>query len=80
MIIDKNILVFRKATIEDIPDLIRFKLLLLDELNEHDNQKDLEKLKIELEKFFKEYIESDNFVSWLAEYEGEIIATSGLIL
>ena len=68
MIIDKNILVFRKATIEDIPDLIRFKLLLLDELNEHDNQKDLEKLKIELEKFFKEYIESDNFVSWLAEY------------
>lgn len=80
MIIDKNTLVFRKATTEDIPDLIKFKILLLDELNEDDSQKDVEKLKTELEKFFIEYIESENFVSWLAEYEGEIIATSGLIL
>ncbi|MEN6379479.1 MAG: GNAT family N-acetyltransferase [Methanofastidiosum sp.] len=80
MIINKNNLVFRRATLEDIPELVKFKLLLLDELNEDDDKSNLEKLKLELKKFFTEYIGSDDFVSWLVEYEGEIVATSGLIL
>lgn len=80
MIINKDNLVFRRATLEDIPELVKFKLLLLDELNEDDDKSNLEKLKLELKKFFTEYIGSDDFVSWLVEYEGEIVATSGLIL
>lgn len=80
MNIDKDKLVFRKATPKDIPELIKFKIFLLDELNENINKDNLEKLKIELEKFFTEYIETDKFISWLVEYDGEIIATSGLIL
>ncbi len=80
MIINKDNLVFRRATLEDIPELVKFKLLLLDELNEDDDKSNLEKLKLELKKFFTEYIGSNDFVSWLVEYEGEIVATSGLIL
>ncbi|MCC7572271.1 MAG: GNAT family N-acetyltransferase [Candidatus Methanofastidiosum sp.] len=80
MNIDKDKLVFRKATSKDIPDLIKFKLLLLDGLNENKNKDNLEQLKIELESFFKEYIESNKMVSWLVEYEGDVIATSGLVL
>lgn len=80
MNIDKDKLVFRKATSKDIPDLIKFKLLLLDGLNEDKNKDNLEQLKIELESFFKEYIESNKMVSWLVEYEGDVIATSGLVL
>lgn len=80
MIINKDNLVFRRATLGDIPELVKFKLLLLDELNEDDDKSNLEKLKLELKKFFTEYIGSDDFVSWLVEYGGEIIATSGLIL
>ncbi|KYC45713.1 MAG: Acetyltransferase (GNAT) family protein [Candidatus Methanofastidiosum methylothiophilum] len=80
MIINRDKLVFRKATSKDIPELIKFKILLLDELNEYTNKDNLEKLKIELEKFFTEYLETENFVSWVVEYEGELIATSGLIL
>ena len=80
MIINKDNLVFRRATLDDIPELVKFKLLLLDELNEDDDKSNLEKLKLELKKFFTEYIGSDDFVSWLVVYEGEIVATSGLIL
>ncbi len=80
MILNKDNIVFRRATPEDIPELVKFKLLLLDELNEDDDKSNLEKLKLELKKFFTEYIGSNDFVSWLVEYEGEIVATSGLIL
>jgi len=79
MTINKDNLVFRRATLGDIAELIKFKLALLDELNE-DDKSNLEKLKLELKKFFTEYIGSDDFVSWIVEYEGEIISTSGLIL
>ena len=79
MIVDKTTLSFRKATVEDIPELIKFKIMLLDELGE-DKNKDLEQLKIELEKFFIEYLGKNEFVSWLAEFDGKVVATSGLIL
>ena len=80
MIINKNNLVFRRATPGDIPELVKFKLLLLDELNPNEDKTKLDTLKKELEKFFTEYIETNNLVSWVVEYEGEIISTSGLIL
>jgi GNAT superfamily N-acetyltransferase len=80
MIINKDNLVFRRATLDDIPELIRFKLLLLDELHEEENKDNLDQLIKELEKFFKEHLGTKEFISWIVEYEGEIIATSGLIL
>lgn len=80
MIINKDNLVFRRATLDDIPELIKFKLLLLDELHEEENKDNLAQLIKELEKFFKEHLVTNDFVSWIVEYEGEIIATSCLIL
>jgi len=80
MIINKDNLVFRRATLEDIPELVKFKLLLLDELNPNEDKTKLDTLKKELEKFFEDHIGTTEFISWLVEYEGEIVATSGLIL
>lgn len=80
MIINKDNLIFRRATLNDIPELIKFKLLLLDELHEEENKDNLDQLIKELEKFFKEHLGTNDFVSWVVEYEGEIIATSGLIM
>lgn len=80
MIINKDNLVFRRATLDDIPELIKFKLLLLDELHEEENKDNLDQLKKELEIFFKEHLGTNDYVSWVVEYEGEIIATSCLIL
>ncbi|MDY1592100.1 MAG: GNAT family N-acetyltransferase [Methanofastidiosum sp.] len=80
MIINKDNLVFRRATLGDIPELIKLKLALLDELNPNEDKTKLDTLKKELEKFFEDNIGTTEFISWLVEYDGEIIATSGLIL
>ncbi|KYC53384.1 MAG: Acetyltransferase (GNAT) family protein [Candidatus Methanofastidiosum methylothiophilum] len=80
MIIKKDNLVFRRATLEDIPELIKLKLALLDELNPNEDKNKLDTLKKELEIFFEDHIGTTEFISWLVEYNGEIIATSGLIL
>lgn len=80
MIINKDNLVFRRATLGDIPELIKLKLALLDELNVNEDKTKLDTLKKELEKFFEDHIGTTEFISWLVEYDGEIIATSGLLL
>jgi len=80
MLINKDNLVFRRATLRDIPELVKFKLMLLDELNPDEDKTNLDTLKNGLESFLKEYIESNKMISWLVEYEGEIISTSGLVL
>ncbi|NPV50261.1 MAG: GNAT family N-acetyltransferase [Candidatus Methanofastidiosum sp.] len=80
MAIDKENLVYRKATLTDIPELIKFKLLLLDELNPNEDTGNLDILKNELELFFSEYLKRNEFIAWLAEYQGRIVSTSGLVL
>ena len=64
----------------DISELVKLKLALLDELNPNEDKNKLDALKKELEKFFEDNIGATEFISWLVEYDGEIIATSGLIL
>ena len=80
MTIDKENLVYRKATLTDIPELIKFKLLLLDELNPNEDTGNLDILKNELELFFSEYIKRNEFIAWIADYHGRIVSTSGLVL
>lgn len=80
MAIDEDNLVYRKATLKDINELIRFKLLLLDELNPNEDKSNLDIIINELDLFFSEYLERNEFIAWIAEYGGRIIATSGLVL
>ncbi len=80
MTLDKENLVYRKATLTDIPELIKFKLLLLDELNPNEDTGNLDILKNELELFFSEYIKRNEFIAWIADYHGRIVSTSGLVL
>ena len=42
MAIDGDNLVYRKANLKDINELIRFKLLLLDELNPNEDKSNLD--------------------------------------
>lgn len=80
MIIDKNDLIYRRATQNDISSLVDYRLKFLNELNEKNDGEKTFLLKEELQKYFAENIKRDEFVSWLAEYDGKIVATSGLIL
>ena len=80
MIIDKNDLIYRRATQNDISSLVDYRLKFLNELKEQNDDEKTILLKEELQKYFTENIKRDEFVSWLAEYGGKIVATSGLIL
>lgn len=80
MAIDRDSIVYRKATLGDVSELIKFKLLLLDELNPKEDKSNLDTLKNELELFFFEYLKTNDFIAWIAEYHGRIVSTSGLVL
>ena len=80
MIIDKNDLIYRRATQNDISSLVDYRIKFLNELKVQNDGEKTFLLKEELQKYFSENIKKNEFVSWLAEYGGKIIATSGLIL
>lgn len=80
MDINHNHLEYRKANLDDISELVKLKIYLLDELNPYEDKNRLDTLKTELEKFFIEHLETNEFISFLAEYKNEVISTSSLIL
>ena len=68
---------YRKATLDDIDDLIEFRIEFLTPLEtEHESTPD--ELKNALWGYFDEYLTDNTFIAWLAEDNGKIIATSGL--
>lgn len=67
---------FRKATIEDVDTLARLRL---QQLREEGATPDTD-ISHSLESYFKESLANGTFLSWLALYNGEIIATSGIAL
>ncbi|MDF7816306.1 GNAT family N-acetyltransferase [Runella sp. MFBS21] len=70
---------FRKATPDDIDALIRLRTAFLKEIQPLETRQiDDETLHTSLKNYFKENIANDTFVAWLAEVDGQIIATSGL--
>ncbi|NHJ32645.1 MAG: GNAT family N-acetyltransferase, partial [Asgard group archaeon] len=69
----------RLATIDDIPQLIELRIEFLKEVRlEYPKEKEEEYRKI-LSNYLKKEMTSDNFISWLAIANNEIVATSGLI-
>lgn len=69
---------YRLTTMEDIGNLVLLRMIFLQEAEEVGSSSSAEELKKSLYSYFKEKIPNKLFVSWLAEDEGKIIATSGL--
>ena len=69
---------YRLTTMEDIDNLVLLRIIFLQEAEEVEPSSPIEELKKSLYNYFKEKISNKLFVSWLAEDEGKIIATSGL--
>lgn len=71
---------YRKATENDISELVRLRIEFLKEANEKQNidadiKKETENL---LYTYFKENLSSRKFIAWISISKGNIIATSGL--
>lgn len=66
----------RKANFNDIDDLITFRFEFLKEIQDPPANMDI--FRKALSDFFLVKMKSNEFISWLAESENDIIATSGL--
>ena len=71
---------YRRATINDVGTLVDFRIRFLNELDNHPENEKTETLMNSLKQYFSEAVPSNNFVGWLAESEGKIIGTSGMVI
>jgi GNAT superfamily N-acetyltransferase len=78
--IDKDKITFRRATVDDVEILTDFRVRFLRETFGAREDGEIELLKEGLRKYFAKAIPAGGFVAWLAEYEGEVIATSGMVV
>lgn len=68
----------RKANLNDIDKLIDFRVEFLKEIQDLPPNMEIEIFRKSLKDFFLDKMKSNEFIAWLAEYNNEIIATSGL--
>ncbi len=68
----------RKANLNDIEKLIDFRIKFLKEIQNPPPNMEMEIFRKLLKDFFLVKMKSNDFISWLAESDNEIIATSGL--
>ena len=80
MEIENDKINYRRANIDDIDFLIDYRVRFLNELYNHPEDDEIEILKKALRKYFSEAIPSNDFIAWLAEYNGKIVGTSGMVL
>jgi GNAT superfamily N-acetyltransferase len=80
MKIQKEKMVYRRARIDDIPTLVDFRVRFLNELNHHSENDETKIVRDSLLEYFNKAIPSNDFIAWLAEYDGKIIANSGMVL
>jgi GNAT superfamily N-acetyltransferase len=78
--IDKDKIVFRRATVDDAEVLTDFRVRFLRETFGAGDEDETGLLKEGLREYFAKAIPAGGFVAWLAEYEGGIIATSGMVV
>ncbi|MFW9987283.1 MAG: GNAT family N-acetyltransferase [Candidatus Odinarchaeota archaeon] len=67
----------RKANFNDIEKLIELRIKFLKEIQDPLNNMEMKIFKKTLRDFFLEKMKSNEFISWLAESDNIIIATSG---
>jgi GNAT superfamily N-acetyltransferase len=80
MKIEKKRIVYRRATIADVPILIDYRIRFLNELYRHPEDDETEILRKSLLEYFRKAVPSDDFIAWLAEYDGKAIATGGMVV
>ena len=71
---------YRRATINDVETLAEYRVRFLNELNNHPEDDETKILGKNLREYFCKTIPSNEFIAWLAEHNGRIVATSGMVL
>ncbi|MDH5753780.1 MAG: GNAT family N-acetyltransferase [Candidatus Bathyarchaeota archaeon] len=80
MEIENDKINYRRAHIDDIEVLIDYRVRFLNELFNHPEDDETEILRKTLREYFSKAIPSNDFIGWLAEYNGKIIGTGGMVV
>jgi GNAT superfamily N-acetyltransferase len=78
--IEKERIVYRRATIGDVSALVDYRIQFLNEHFNHLENDDATVVRNSLLEYFAKAIPSEDFVAWVAEYDGKIVATSGMVV
>jgi GNAT superfamily N-acetyltransferase len=73
-------IVYRHAEVGDVRVLVDLRVRFLKELHGHPEDHETKVVRDSLLKYFTEAIPSGDFVAWVAEYGGNIVATSGMVV
>ena len=78
--------IIRKATLEDVDELVKLRMELLREISEVDehymaklDENYMARLADAIRDYFTAKMPENEFLAWVAEDEGKIIASSGLV-
>lgn len=73
-------IVFRRAEADDVRVLVDLRVRFLKELRNHPENYETAVVRESLLKYFTAAILSEDFVAWVAEHDGKIVATSGMVV
>src|SRR5437868_5161023 len=69
----------RRATSDDIDQLVRLRLLLFEEADGPLEQTQAEAFREAIRAYLTKSLPQETFLAWVAESDGQIVATSGLV-
>lgn len=73
-------IVYRRGTLDDVQVLVDLRVRFLNEILNHPENNETRVVRKSLLEYFAEAIPSRDFVAWVAEYGGKIVATSGMVV
>jgi GNAT superfamily N-acetyltransferase len=80
MKIQKAKIVYRHADVNDVAALVDLRVQFLNELYSHPEDDETRTLRKSLREYFTKSIPSGDFIAWLAEYDGKIVGTGGMVV
>jgi len=80
MKIEKERIVYHRSTIDDVSVLVDYRVRFLNELFHHPENDETTIVRKSLLEYFTKAVPANDYVAWVAEYNGKIIATSGMVV
>lgn len=80
MEIEQERIVYRRAGIGDVSALVDHRVRFLGEEYSHLDDDATRVLRASLQEYFARAIPSSDFIAWVAELEGRIVGTSGMVV
>ena len=78
--IEKKRIIYRRVTLADVQALVELRIRFLNELHKHGEDDETEVVRKSLLSYFTKAIPLGDFIAWVAERDGKIIATSGMVV